>query len=94
VCEAKQESCHGIFRAPPRRSTPFGWWRLVTIVEDEIRFWNGSKIYLCHYKDPKDVYKYQGTEIHAGSGARSEGKQQTITGLGKDLRGGSGAQRG
>src|SRR6478672_6602799 len=22
-----------------------------TIVEDEIRFWNGSKIYLCHCKD-------------------------------------------
>lgn len=38
-----------------------GW---VTIVEDEIRFWNGSKIYLCHCKDEKDVYKYQGAEIH------------------------------
>jgi hypothetical protein len=36
----------------------------VTIVEDEIRFWNGSKIYLCHCKDEKDVYKYQGAEIH------------------------------
>lgn len=36
----------------------------VTIVEDEIRFWNGSKIYLCHCKDAKDVYKYQGAEIH------------------------------
>lgn len=36
----------------------------VTIVEDQIRFWNGSKIYLCHCKDPKDVYKYQGAEIH------------------------------
>jgi hypothetical protein len=35
-----------------------------TIVEDEIRFWNGSKIYLCHCKDEKDVYKYQGAEIH------------------------------
>lgn len=34
------------------------------IVEDEIRFWNGSKIYLCHCKDEKDVYKYQGAEIH------------------------------
>lgn len=34
------------------------------IVEDEIRFWNGSKIYLCHCKDAKDVYKYQGAEIH------------------------------
>ena len=35
-----------------------------TIVEDEIRFWNGAKIYLCHCKDEKDVYKYQGAEIH------------------------------
>jgi hypothetical protein len=26
----------------------------VTIVEDEIRFWNGSRIYLCHCKDPKE----------------------------------------
>ncbi|MFC1459675.1 phage terminase large subunit [Microvirga arabica] len=34
------------------------------IIEDEIRFRNGSKIYLCHCKDPKDVYKYQGAEIH------------------------------
>ena len=38
-----------------------GW---VKIVEDEIRFWNGSKIYLCHCKDEKDIYKYQGAEIH------------------------------
>lgn len=38
-----------------------GW---VTIVEDEIRFWNGAKIYLCHCKDEKDIYKYQGAEIH------------------------------
>ena len=37
---------------------------LVTIVKDEVRFWNGSKIYLCHCKDPKDIYKYQGAEIH------------------------------
>jgi hypothetical protein len=35
-----------------------------TVVEDEIRFWNGSKIYLCHCKDEKDIYKYQGAEIH------------------------------
>ena len=34
------------------------------LVEDEIRFWNGSKIYLCHCKDEKDIYKYQGAEIH------------------------------
>lgn len=37
---------------------------LVTIVEDEIRFWNGSKIYLCHCKDEKDRFKYHGAEIH------------------------------
>lgn len=37
---------------------------LVEIVEDEIRFWNGSKIYLCHCKDEKDRFKYQGAEIH------------------------------
>lgn len=36
----------------------------VRIVDDEIRFWNGSKIYLCHCKDAKDIYKYQGAEIH------------------------------
>jgi hypothetical protein len=36
----------------------------VEIVEEEIRFWNGSKIYLCHCKDEKDRYKYQGAEIH------------------------------
>ncbi len=43
-----------------------GWERegFVTIVEDEIRFWNGSKIYLCHCKDAKHRFKYQGAEIH------------------------------
>ena len=43
-----------------------GWVEcgFVKIVEDEIRFWNGSKIYLCHCKDEKDIYKYQGAEIH------------------------------
>ncbi|MDE2106906.1 MAG: terminase family protein [Patescibacteria group bacterium] len=34
------------------------------IVEDEIRFSNGSKIYLCHCKDEKDRFKYLGAEIH------------------------------
>lgn len=38
--------------------------KFVRIVDDEIRFWNGSKIYLCHCKDEKDIYKYQGAEIH------------------------------
>lgn len=37
---------------------------LCNILEDEIRFWNGSKIYLCHCKDEKDRYKYLGAEIH------------------------------
>ncbi|MBO6549110.1 MAG: terminase [Rhizobiales bacterium] len=43
-----------------------GWEQqgFVTIVEDEIRFWNGSKIYLCHCKDEKHRFKYQGAEIH------------------------------
>jgi hypothetical protein len=34
------------------------------IVGDEIRFWNGSKIFLCHCKDEKDRFKYLGAEIH------------------------------
>jgi len=34
------------------------------LVGDEIRFWNGSKIFLCHCKDEDDVYKYFGAEIH------------------------------
>lgn len=37
---------------------------LCVIVDDEIRFWNGSKIYLCHCKDEKDRFRYQGAEIH------------------------------
>ena len=37
---------------------------LVTIVEKEIRFWNGSKIYLCHCQHDDDRFKYQGAEIH------------------------------
>lgn len=48
------------------RSLLAGWALsgFVKIVEDEIRFWNGSKIYLCHCKDEKDRFKYQGAEIH------------------------------
>lgn len=48
------------------RSLLAGWvdCGFVKIVEDEIRFWNGSKLYLCHCKDEKDIYKYQGAEIH------------------------------
>lgn len=38
--------------------------KLVEIIEDEIRFWNGARIYLCHCKDPAHVYKYFGAEMH------------------------------
>ena len=37
---------------------------LVKIVEDEIRFWNGSKIYLCHCLSEEDRFKYLGAEMH------------------------------
>lgn len=36
----------------------------VQIIDSEIRFWNGSKIYLCHCQHEKDRFKYQGAEIH------------------------------
>ena len=32
----------------------------VEIVEHEIRFWNGSKIHLCHVQLEKHRFKYQG----------------------------------
>jgi hypothetical protein len=35
----------------------------VEIVEKEIRFTNGSKIFLCHAQHEKDVYGYQGAEM-------------------------------
>lgn len=38
--------------------------RWVEIVDAEIRFNNGSKIYLCHCQHEKDRIKYQGAEIH------------------------------
>jgi Terminase large subunit, T4likevirus-type, N-terminal len=44
--------------------SPWFPMKFARIVDDEIRFWNGSRIYLCHCKDAKDVYKYQGAEIH------------------------------
>lgn len=34
------------------------------IVKGEIRFDNGSKIYLRHLQHTKDIYSYQGAEIH------------------------------
>lgn len=36
----------------------------VNVLEEEIRFANGSKIYLCHCKDEKDRFKYLGAEMH------------------------------
>lgn len=36
----------------------------VQIVQDEIRFWNKSKIYLCHCQHEKNKYDYDGAEIH------------------------------
>jgi len=38
--------------------------RLCEIVEGEIRFWNGSKIHLCHLQHQKDLAKYYGPEFH------------------------------
>ncbi len=32
--------------------------------KNEIRFWNGSTVHLCHLQHEKDKYGYQGAEIH------------------------------
>lgn len=32
--------------------------------KNQIIFWNGSKIHLCHLQHKKDLQKYQGAEIH------------------------------
>lgn len=42
------------------------WVRIgkVRIVKDEIRFWNGSKIFLCHCQHEKDVFKWLGPEMY------------------------------
>lgn len=48
------------FRAMLAEATGSG----IEIIEDEIRFSNGSRIFLCHCKDEKDRFKYQGSEIH------------------------------
>lgn len=37
---------------------------LAEVVDGEIRFWNGSKIYLCHLQHQKDLTKYYGPEFH------------------------------
>lgn len=36
----------------------------INYTDKELRFWNGSKIYLCHCQHEKDIYGYQGAEIH------------------------------
>jgi len=36
----------------------------VQIVDKEIRFWNDSKIYLCHCEHEKNMYDFDGAEIH------------------------------
>jgi hypothetical protein len=38
-----------------------GW---ISIVDDQVRLWNGSKIYLCHCQHLQDMYRYQGSEMH------------------------------
>lgn len=38
--------------------------RYVTIVDKEIRFNNGSRIFLCHCQHEKNRFDYQGAEIH------------------------------
>lgn len=38
--------------------------RLCEVVEGQIRFWNGSKIHLCHLQHQKDLTKYYGPEFH------------------------------
>lgn len=38
--------------------------RLCEIVDGEIRFWNGSKIHMCHLQHQKDLGKYYGPEFH------------------------------
>lgn len=40
-----------------------GWVKL-NLSSSQIQFWNGSKIHLCHCAHEKDVFKYQGAEIH------------------------------
>lgn len=38
--------------------------KLVRVVKNEIRFWNGSKIFLCHCQHEKDVFNWMGPEMH------------------------------
>lgn len=36
----------------------------INYTKNEIRFWNGSTIHLCHCQHEKDKFSYQGAEIH------------------------------
>ncbi|WP_298983454.1 terminase family protein [uncultured Roseibium sp.] len=36
----------------------------INLSDNQIRFWNGSVIHLCHCQHEKDMIKYQGSEIH------------------------------
>lgn len=36
----------------------------LNLSNNQLQFWNGSKIHLCHLQHEKDVLKYQGAEIH------------------------------
>jgi len=47
-----------------RLLSPWVIYGFVQIVDKEIRFWNGSKIYLCHCEHEKNMYDYDGAEIH------------------------------
>jgi hypothetical protein len=38
--------------------------RVCEMLQTEIRFWNGSKIFLCHLQHQKDITKYYGPEFH------------------------------
>lgn len=39
-------------------------WVKINFSDNVIHFWNGSVIHLAHCQHEKDVYKYQGAEIH------------------------------
>ena len=48
----------------PALLAPWVQAKKVRIVKDEIRFWNGSKIFLCHCQHEKDVFKWLGPEMY------------------------------
>jgi hypothetical protein len=48
----------------PALLNPWVQAKKARIVKDEIRFWNGSKIFLCHCQHEKDVFKWLGPEMY------------------------------